>query len=264
MKHFSFLVYTLIAFFFLSSCDINWNDDRRDDPRATSVQPFDFLLSFDAFFGDKALNFNSMSYVTNEDDTLNFIRLRMLLSNIQLVSESGQVVDIDTFALVRFDEGLTKLGLSGNIPDGKYHRLRFTIGLDSLVNHGDPEQWPKGHPLDPLVNQMHWTWASGYIFWVADGYFMKNGQDQSIFSFHMANLNYRRPVTLEAATPFVFKKGKCTETMKVMAYFDRYFNSPLPYSMKKNGPISHSSSTDDRMRMDILHHNMGGMFELTK
>jgi hypothetical protein len=82
-----------------------------------------------------------------------------------------------------------------------------------------------------------------------------------IFSFHMANLNYRKQVTMMRSSPFVIQAGKSTD-LQVQMHMEKYFSDPALYSLKVDGPISHSASVGDIRRMDVLHGNMGSMFEL--
>jgi hypothetical protein len=252
------LVLLSLVMFFAVSCKKDTQETNDNDPTKTASS---FSLEFNAIFDGQPLDFNNMKWVTKSQDTLNFIRLRMLLSKITLIKEDNTEVELDTFAFISFDGNRTVLVFNETPPSGTYKGMRFQIGIDSVENHGDPAQWPNGHPLDPLVNHMHWTWQTGYIFWVAEGYFMNKGNEMDIFSFHMANLNYRKQVTMMRSSPFVIQAGKSTN-LQVQMHMEKYFSDPALYSLKVDGPISHSASVGDIRRMDVLHGNMGSMFEL--
>ena len=77
-----------------------------------------------------------------------------------------------------------------HVPDGDYHALQFQLGLPAAVNHGDPGQWPARHPLNPIVNGLHWGWAGGYVFAAIEGRWRAAGavagQAERGFSYHLA------------------------------------------------------------------------------
>jgi len=230
------------------------------DDDTKKAEGVDFKLNFKPKFNRQDLTFNEMKWINEANDTINFTRLRMILSNIELVKTNGEKVKLDTFAYLSFDEGRTVLGFEGEMPQGEFKGINFMIGLDSAINHGDPMQWPLTHPLNPLVNHMHWTWASGYIFWVAEGYYMNNGDNNTIMSYHMANMEYTRKIELTTSSTFSFSNGKVSRDIDMN--MDKYFSTPNAYSLKTNGALSHSNSPEDRERMTLLHANMASIFVL--
>ena len=254
------LLLSTMVFMVFSSCEkekplVVTNDD--DGKTDTEV---DFKLTFKPKFNGQDLTFNEMKWINDANDTMNFTRLRMILSNIELVKTNGEKVMLDTFAYLSFDEGRTVLGFEGEMPQGEFKGINFLIGLDSAINHGDPMQWALTHPLNPLVNHMHWTWASGYIFWVAEGYYMNNGDDFGIMSYHMANMEYTRKIELTTTNTFSFSNGKISREIDLN--MEKYFSTPNAYSLKNNGALSHSNSPADRERMTLLHANMANIFVL--
>lgn len=230
-------------------------DDKKTDQSVTEL-----TIDFKPYFNNEVLESNKMKYITKAGDTLNFGRNRMILSNLILELEDGTMVDTDTFALIKFEENYTKIKLVNNLPlDKPIKKFHFMIGLDSAENHGDPSQWPNNHPLDPLYNHMHWTWATGYIFQVVEGYYMNKGNNQAIFSFHMANINFRKNISVTLNAPLTLKKGD-KKTMQIKSDFAKYFNQPNEYSLKTNGSNSHSTSQEEIMRMNLLYENLSSVF----
>ena len=51
-----------------------------------------------------------------------------------------------------------------NVPPGSYQQVAFAVGLNEKTNYADPSQWPADHPLNPLINDLHWSWQGGYVF----------------------------------------------------------------------------------------------------
>jgi hypothetical protein len=220
-----------------------------------------FVISFDALFNNEKLTFNEMKWVTTSGDTMNFARIRMILSNLKLVKTDDTEVSLDTFAFISLDEKRSKIGFNKPLPVGNYKGFKFDIGLEPSINNGDPEQWGQGHPLNPLVNQMHWTWATGYIFMVVEGHYMKNGDKFSIFSFHMANNFYKKSISTESSSGFSIVNGSKT-TLNLQMHMDKYFDSPNKHSLKENGANSHSNSQSERLIMDNLFQNLDAVFVL--
>ena len=97
----------------------------------------------------------------------------------------------DLVAFISHQEGRTTFKL-GNIPPASYTALRFTVGLDSETNHLDPNQFPPDHALSPQLNNLHWTWQSGYIFFALEGH----SSNDLGFSYHLGNDPNTATVTL--------------------------------------------------------------------
>lgn len=116
---------------------------------------------------------------------------QMILSGITLVHEDGREITVLTdepvtvraqdengtevqhtlderYVVVDFDAGETVASL-GEVPAGRYTRLRFLLGVDGLDNRIAPEDLPADHPLAVAAGEMHWNWNAGYVFLMLDG-----------------------------------------------------------------------------------------------
>ena len=236
------------------------NDKPNTEPPKVEKTPA-LRFTFKPKFNGQDIEFNKMQYINAEGDTLNFTRSQMILSNFELIKTNGDIVKVDTFAYLSLGEKRNNVDIDMDFPTGEYKGIRFMIGLDSSINHGDPNHWRKNHPLNPIVNNMHWGWQGGYIFWVCEGYHMNNGNSNEIFSFHMATIQYLKNIELITNNTFSFD-NKTKVQRDIIVNLDKYFSTPQPYSLKKNGAISHSSSPAENLRMDVLHNNLSNTFEL--
>ncbi|MFO1490791.1 MAG: MbnP family protein [Kiritimatiellia bacterium] len=91
-------------------------------------------------------------------------RLDFLLSDIALRSpDGGWIGALDRQEYISLREGRDRLRLDG-LPTGRFDRVRFSIGLPDELNNADPDRFPPGHPLNPNVNGLHWSWLGGYVF----------------------------------------------------------------------------------------------------
>jgi len=111
-------------------------------------------------------------------------RLDFLLTDFALQrADGGEWLQSDSLAAyLSLGEGRTSANL-GFVPKAKFQAIRFRVGVDPGTNAADPNQFPAGHALNPLVNDLHWGWAGGYIFLALEG---STAKDQA-FSYHLAN-----------------------------------------------------------------------------
>ena len=125
-----------------------------------------------------------------EGQTLRLTRFAAIMSGLVLARPDGGTVQLDgQYGFLEAESGRLALMLR-NVPDGDYHGLEFQLGLPVGLNHGDPGQWPARHPLNPIVNGLHWGWAGGYVFAAIEGRWRAVGSDAAKeergFSYHLA------------------------------------------------------------------------------
>lgn len=231
-------------------------DDKEEDP----IVRRSITMEFEGYFGEDVLTFNEMKWVTEASDTLNFTRISFLMSQFEIQKSSGEWVSLpDTNAFIRLDTRRNILKLTGDIPEGNYKALRFTIGLDSADNFGDPSRFNSTHPLNPLLNQMFWDWAGGYIFMVAEGYYMKESNSNAIFSYHMATMPFVKQIKVDVPNGF---STAMDLQLRLKVDMRKYFSTPNVFSIKEEGSASHSISNSDILIMNKLSKNLEGIFTL--
>jgi uncharacterized repeat protein (TIGR04052 family) len=114
------------------------------------------------------------------DATAEILDLRLYVSNVRLVNAAGEEVvldlesdgrwQVDNVALLDFEDGSGRCGdagtaevrgeITGAVPEGEYHGIRFDVAVPFALNHLDAAAAPA--PLN--VSAMYWTWAVGYKF----------------------------------------------------------------------------------------------------
>jgi hypothetical protein len=249
-----FLMLLIVAF---SACEKDKPVSLADDNQNQTA----FLnFEFEAQFKGEKIDFSKQNYITDAQDTLKFSRIRFLLSDIALQQADGEWESVDTFLYVGLDQDKRTFQLSHAFQNKEYRKLRFVVGLDSAVNHGDPQQWSLGHPLNPLTNGMHWGWVGGYIFMITEGHHWLEGDSLRMMSFHMATLPYRKSIEVDIPASKSIKTG--VNEWKIGVDMSRYFSTPNPYSLKVNGPSSHSGSPAEMERMSLLHANLSHVFSI--
>ncbi len=138
-------------------------------------------------FGGRALAFDTLSLEIASGQRISLTRCDLLLTRAELQDKEGKWTGSGSWAaFVSLRDGRTRFALT-DIPPGRYTRLCFRIGVPAEINHADPAVHPAGHPLNPAVNNMHWSWQGGYIFAAIEG--LWRGEDGALsgYSFHVAN-----------------------------------------------------------------------------
>ena len=117
---------------------------------------------------------------------LRVTRLAAIVSDFVLGRADGSVVRLDGQAgFIDAESGRLAFTLR-QVPEGDYSGIEFQLGLPPVVNHGSPDQWPAGHPLNPLVNGLHWNWSSGYVFLALEGRWQPPAGAERGFAYHLA------------------------------------------------------------------------------
>ncbi|MFM7639393.1 MAG: MbnP family protein [Bacteroidota bacterium] len=192
-----------------------------------------------------------------QKEYVQFFNFGMIVSKLRLVKEDDTEVMLgDGYQWIDFKKQRTKFKYE--VPVGKYKALRFTLGLDSAINHGDPNQWGAEHPLNGNLTGMHWGWAGGYIFQAIDGNYKDSLTDKYTkgMSLHTATdvmvRNFEVPVgaVLGAATLEV--KDKAITPVQVNYHVNRFLKG---IELKKNS-VSHSEGVKEAAFMQQLLGNL--------
>ena len=185
----------------------------------------------------------------------------ILVSHLALVKENGDTVQLgDGYQWVNFTDGRTTFKYL-NIPEGNYKAISFLLGLDSLINHGDPNKWPANHPLNAFTTGLHWGWSGGYIFQALDGNYAKDSVTSSTngFSFHAATDQMKTMFNL----PFIYTIDKTVKTATIECAVEKMFESPNPIVLK-NTAVSHSESAAEIILMKAILENAKNVYKITK
>jgi cytochrome c peroxidase len=141
-------------------------------------------------------------------------RLAYLLSKPGLDSKSGgsNIGRENWVAYVDAANAVSTLSLAG-VPSGTYSGLSFQIGIDEAINQSDPNQYPANHPLNPQVNNLHWSPQGGYIFLALEGH-----ASPRAFSWHLGNAGNQ----VVCEIPVEFELGRGTR-IAIDFHLDRIF-----------------------------------------
>jgi cytochrome c peroxidase len=127
------------------------------------------------------------------EQKLSVSRLDYLVSGFALQTESGEWIEADPKLVGFISEARDIRSVDlGDVPAGKYSKLRFHIGPAAEQNAADPNSFPAGHALHPIHCGLHWGWQGGYIFIALEGHLPDGG-----FSYHLAEDRNRTAIEFE-------------------------------------------------------------------
>lgn len=114
-------------------------------------------------------------------------RAQWYVGNVELHAIDGSSYRIAGYYLLDTDDPQSlRLELPELLPHADYRSLSFTLGVDSLDNHGGPREGA----LDPM-HGMYWTWSTGYIFLKIEGTAPASPQPKNRIEYHLGG--FRAP-----------------------------------------------------------------------
>ena len=133
---------------------------------------------------------------TTGPEEVSLTRVSYLLSEPRLVDHQGtEIVRRDWFAFVDAEEKDPAIRLDG-LPKNRYKSFSFSIGLPESVNRSDPSNYSHQHPLNPLRNNLHWSWQGGYVFLALEGRYRVHDETFGLL-YHIGNPPHLMRIELE-------------------------------------------------------------------
>ena len=197
----------------------------------------------------------SFRYQTSAGETFSITRVSYLASNFELQRDDGSWLQLsNSVGWFDFDENRDSIRLQ-NVPPGEFRSIRFLIGLNTNLNHADVAKFPAGHPLNPNLNGLHWSWQGGYIFMALEGLWRNAAGQLDGWAYHLARDTNAVSITL--AVPL-----ELTNETRVELDFDlaTVLNAPHPLSFAKDGSSTHSRDGDPISA--ALVKNLAGAFRV--
>jgi cytochrome c peroxidase len=199
----------------------------------------------------------SLRYQTWAGESFSITRVSYLVSDFGLQRNDGMWLEIsNSVAWLDFDQNRNSIWLE-RIPAGEFSTVRFTVGLNTNLNHADVATFPAGHPLNPNLNRLHWSWQGGFIFLALEGLWRNSSGELDGWAYHLARDMNATRITL--AAPLLINN----ET-KVELDFDlaTLLNAPRPLSFAQDGSSTHSREGDPLS--SALVANLPGAFRVRR
>ena len=150
-------------------------------------------------FGGAPLAFDTLAFETEAGQRVSVSRCDLLLSGVALKKADGQWLGLPAWsAYLSMGAGRNAFALK-EAPKGRYSALRFHVGLPPEMNNADASSHAPDHPLNPLVNGLHWSWLGGYVFLALEGNWRDPGGSVRGYSHHLATDRLLMTVELPVA-----------------------------------------------------------------
>jgi len=170
-----------------------------------------------------------------------FTAAKMYLSNFALASE-----DLQSFAkLTNVDEEHH----IGTIFSGDtFDTLKFSFGIDSLINHSDPTVYSATSALYYDAS-MHWGWSTGYRFLTIEGVYDSDGDG-----------NFTEPFGMHIGTDQLFRNSSLPLNGFTVTPGDNVIDVVVDWRAMLDGvdivstPISHSSGAGFALAEQIANN----------
>jgi hypothetical protein len=171
-------------------------------------------------FGKEKLQLNHV-YTSLLGDKISITRFKFYLSNIMLTRADGTIWrQKNSYHLVEVSEDTDPVILIhlADVPPGKYTRLSFAIGVDSLSNHSGEQ----AGVLDPDYG-MFWMWETGYIFFKCEGFYHQPDGAKGPIVYHIGRDQCYRRVTLDLISKGLIVGQKRAGSLHIQADAARIF-----------------------------------------
>lgn len=197
----------------IASCDKN--EVIIDPPKPNTKG--DVTINFIPVHGSVAYNKNDVVTHSFSNQKYKISQLQFYANYLKLKNDNGEWVDVSTYFLYNMESNITSL--TANIEADVYTQLQFTLGIDSVVNHGDVNAYDINHPLG-ANSQMNWSQALGYLFYKLEGV-----ADTTIGGGAAPNRNIKYDIGLDNLKQTVYKNINTSLAGGGAATIDIYINT---------------------------------------
>jgi hypothetical protein len=214
------------------------------------------VVEFKSKINGENLVLNSGEYINISGYKIKFQALRFYLSNLKLIRDDNSELLLKDVEYIDFANNHTTNSEKGEQiiikteESGKFKSLKFAVGVDPLLNNGDPSVYPQSHPLSSY-NGEHWGWNTGYIFFKTEGRYDTLGTDVSlapIFLFHIGT----NPLYLEKefSKNFTVNEGDTTRLRIIIDAGKLFFSATdtINLSIDHNTQTTNNFSLAERMK----------------
>ena len=214
-------------------------------------------ITIEPTFQGAPLRLDSLAYQNAAGETLSFTRLSYLLSGFALERTDGSWVEFPA-THGWLDAGARRKVISlPDAPDATYRAIRFFLGPPPRENAAKGAEFPAGHPLNPNLNGLHWSWQGGYIFLAVEGLFRTGKEDLQGYTWHLARDPNRTCISLAVPLDLRHEAG-------LLLQFDlaSLLNAPRALSFVRDGAATHSREGDPVAAS--LTANLPGAFRVSR
>lgn len=155
-------------------------------------------LEFDNVVDAQKLELGTGAYTNANGDDFKITTFKYYVSNLTFNKADGSKTLIpESYLLIDATDEKTTLQTIENVPAGDYVSMDFLIGVDSVRNYSGAQTGA----LDPAKG-MFWSWNTGYIFVMLEGYSSKSTQADNKLFFHVGGAKAPNNTIRKVTLPF--------------------------------------------------------------
>ena len=249
----------LVILIIISSC--KKNNAPKPEPLPLPVTLIDTTGSLDIDVSNVVnglpLLLSSTSYTNANNDTFNIDVLKYYFTNVQLKTPTGfTYAEIESYYLIN-QANASSLHLKiKKIPRANYTGINFLIGVDKDRNTSGAQTGA----LDP-INDMFWTWSSGYIMAKIEGTSPQSAAIDKKITFHLGGFTglYTSVRSIQLNFPNAANVTEThTPTLHLQAEIAEWFKNPNVIDFANDYLITTPNS-----RSKSIADNYANMFTVT-
>ncbi|MEO5892936.1 MAG: MbnP family protein [Ferruginibacter sp.] len=211
---FSYFIFLYFAFVSSGSCQ-----------KAIDSNTGTLKITFHNTVNGEPMVLDGPTYTNPFGESYNITKFKYYISNVSLGSPGNTAIEKDSYHLV--DQNVPgSLSFSFETAENTFSDLRFLIGVDSVRNVSGAQ----AGALDPL-NDMFWTWNSGYVMAKMEGTSSSSNQARNIIEYHIGGFsginNALKDIFLAIPSdqPLVIKPGQTSE-ITIEVDFNKWWQTP--------------------------------------
>ncbi|MCW3089188.1 MAG: hypothetical protein JWP81_257 [Ferruginibacter sp.] len=213
-----YCLFLLLILFLLSSCQKTINPG---NSKGT------VKLTFNNKVNGSPMALNTGIYTNPFGETYTITKFKYYISNVRLGLSGVPTIAAETESYHLIDQSVPgSLSFSFEADENSFITLSFLLGVDSTRNVSGAQTGA----LDPL-NDMFWTWNSGYVMVKMEGTSPQSGQPGNVVQYHIGGFSGANNVLKYIGMVFPggktvnIKKGQTSE-ITLEADFNKWWQSP--------------------------------------
>jgi len=224
--------FKILGFFLTCSTLLSCKPEQPDTPDPETLLEAKFQLVYNGAYVDL-----DQRLYTPEGYPFQLKELKVLLTQIK----NGNKTLLDASKMDLSLNGNTLF--SGKGMPSEFLQLTGAIGVVEPWNNADPISFASTSPLYLTnINDMHWGWNPGYIFYKIEGVYSANPDAENlteIFTYHIGLNDYRELFSFENIT--WTKIADFHYQMTVFLHLDDFLDGPGGTINLVSEPFTHSS-----------------------
>lgn len=163
----------------------------KEETKPTTVATSNLNIVFNNTVSGTPIQLIDTQFTNAANNKYTVTLLKYYVTNISLVDENNNEWFAKNYNLIDIEEPLQNTIALKNVPNGKYTKMKFILGVDSIRNTSGLQD---GF-LDPSYG-MIWTWNTGYIFFKHEGKYTSSFNGVKPLRLHLGTNPARGYVTL--------------------------------------------------------------------